>query len=108
MFGDGTNDANYDSVYQVDFVQFCDLAPVRVENLSVTSIMKSGNLFRMAIENGKQNWNYSLQYSAALGAGPWTTVATVGPLATGGPFLISDVSSTGIKGFYRVVGTGPP
>ena len=64
----------------------------------VVSLMASG---------GQQDWIYELQRRLDLGASPWATVGTSGPLAADGTVTLSDNTAPPAQAFYRVVGHEP-
>jgi hypothetical protein len=67
----------------------------------VLSTQRADSSFRAEVP-GKAGRRYTLQRSSAPGGGPWTAVATAGPLAWAEPVLLTDPQPPAGRAFYRV------
>ena len=56
---------------------------------------------------GKAARSYVLERRATLDIGPWTTVTSIGPLATDGPINLTDPAAPTNSAFYRVRVSAP-
>ena len=67
----------------------------------VLATQRAESSFRAEVP-GKAGRRYTLQRSSVPGGGPWTAVATAGPLAGAGPVLLTDPQPPDGRAFYRV------
>lgn len=81
--------------------------PKPMMELQVISFTRVGETVSLTASGGQQGWNYELQCNMNLGAKPWATVGTVGPLAAAGPVELAAATGSEPQGFYRVVGHAP-
>lgn len=113
VFGDATNDANYDSLYTVDFVKFYDYGaqpPIPVMDVTFKlTAPAQGTITFLATPNSI----YQVQASPTLLAGTWTSIGNI--LATTATTSVTIVAAnpasgqltdpllaTAPKRFYRI------
>jgi hypothetical protein len=77
-----------------------------IDFFRVTSTSRTSTTFTATVD-GRATRTYVLERRASLDAGPWTIIATVGPLATAAPVSLPDPNSPEGPCFYQIRASAP-
>lgn len=106
--GDAANSADPDGDGKTNIEEYAaGTAPRNAADFfRVTSTSRIGTTFTATAE-GRATRTYVLERRTSLDAGPWTTIATAGPLATAATVSLPDPNSPEGPCFYRIRASAP-